>query len=487
MRTSLVVLSVVIFLLANPASGEDETEYFAVFIEGQKAGHGIHERKVAEGKVSTTETVNLIMNRAGVFVTVKTVETSVETTSGEALGFETTQDLAAMTVNIKGTLNKQGQIELTTTSAGGVQKNTLPWPSGALMAEGVRLLELKKGLAEGTTFTTKVFVPSMLSAFDAEIRVGPKRSVDLLGRVVALTEVTTIIKSGFGEITSTSFVDENLKAQKVIVPAAGITVEMVACAKEFALSDNNPVDLIEKLFVPSPVSLADAESAKSITYHLVPTGEEKLRIVSNDNQTVQPDGKGGLIVTVQPASAPAGVSFPYKGKDKRALEAMRPTRFLQSENKEIIALAREAVGETKDAAEAVKRIEKFVGRYIDEKNLSVGYASAAEIAQSKQGDCSEHAVLTAAMCRSVGIPAEVAMGMLYVSEFVGRENLFAGHAWAQAFVAGKWIGLDATGRGPRGFTNTHITLGAGSGSPEDFFELVTTIGNFRIDKVTVDK
>jgi len=83
---------------------------------------------------------------------------------------------------------------------------------------------------------------------------------------------------------------------------------------------------------------------------------------------------------------------------------MQPNRFLQSDNKQIIKLARRAIGGTKDAAGAVKKIEAFVGDYIENKSLSVGYASAVEVAASRQGDCTEHAVLVAAMCRAVGIP-----------------------------------------------------------------------------------
>jgi len=68
------------------------------------------------------------------------------------------------------------------------------------------------------------------------------------------------------------------------------------------------------------------------------------------------------------------------------------------------------------------RIEQFVGDHIDEKNLSIGYASALEVAQSKQGDCSEHAVLAAAICRAAGIPARVATGLVYVEEFMARKT-----------------------------------------------------------------
>ncbi len=166
-----------------------------------------------------------------------------------------------------------------------------------------------------------------------------------------------------------------------------------------------------------------------------------------------------------------------------------PTRFLQSDRKEIIELAHRAIADTKDAAEAVKRIEAFVAGYIENKNLSVGYATAAEVAASRQGDCTEFAVLTAAMCRAVGIPAQIVMGLAYVDEYSGLRDRFGGHAWVQAYIGNKWVGLDSafksTGRG--GYDAGHIALAIGDGAPEDFFNLVSTLGRFKIDRAIVNK
>jgi len=292
-----------------------------------------------------------------------------------------------------------------------------------------------------------------------------------------------------GEIVSTDYVDKGLRVQKNVTPMAGMQIEMIACTKEFALGKNDVFEMIDKMFLASPVPLDNLGSAQSITYHLSPTKETGSFIIpSNDNQSVQHLKNGTSIVTVKPVAAPAGVRFPYKGKDKTILEAMKPTRFLQSDHKEIIALAHRAVGSTKDAAEAVKKIEAFVAKYIEKKDLSVGYASAVEVADSRQGDCSEHAVLAAAMCRAVGIPAQMVVGIAYVDDFAGRQG-FGGHAWAQAYVDSKWVGLDAafkgTGRG--GYDAGHIALAVGNGEPADFFNLVTTLGRFKIDKVIVNR
>jgi hypothetical protein len=343
---------------------------------------------------------------------------------------------------------------------GAEQKSTIQWPQGAVMSEGLRLLTLKKGLKEGTQYSVKIFSAGIMQAVDTKISIGPEQNVDLLGRVVTLREVkTTLIMPGAGEIVSTGYVDRDLRMQKSIMPIAGMQVEMVACAREFALGQNDVLELIDKMFLASPEPLNNLASAKSITYHLSPVkGASDFTIPSNDNQKAQRQDNGKIMLKVKPVAAPKGAEFPYKGTDAAILEAMKPTRFLQSDNENVIDLARRAVGGTKDAAEAARKIEAFVGEYIENRSLSVGYASAAEVAASRQGDCSEFAVLTAAMCRAVGIPAQVVAGVAYVDDFLGNRG-FGGHAWTQVYIGDKWVGLDASfrGGGRGGYDATYST------------------------------
>ena len=465
-----------------------ETEYFAVFTEGKKIGHAIHSRAVTDGKVTTTEKVSMQVSRADAPVSMNTMETSIETTDGKPLGFEVVQDFGLMTMNVSGTVNEQGTVNMTVTSMGRTQKNTFEWPNGAVMADGLRLLSLKKGLKDGLEYSAKLFSPGGTRAIEAEIHIGPKRNIDLLGRVVTLTEVGTTLKlQRAGGIVSRSYIDGDLRIQKSIAPVMGMQIEMIACAKEFALGENDVLELVDKMFIASPEPLENIESAKSVNYHLRPTSQAaSLTIPSTDNQSVQQLGEGGVIVTVRSVAASAGVEFPYKGRDSGVLEAMEPTRFLQSDRREIIELANRAVGDTKDAAEAVKRIEAFVSEYIEDRSLSVGYASAAEVAASRVGDCSEFAVLAASMCRAVGIPARIVSGLVYVESFAGRDNMFGGHAWVEAYVGDKWIGLDAT-RSPKGFSPGHIALAIGNGEPVDFFGMVSTLGYFKIEKVIIEE
>ncbi len=470
----------------------DETEYYAVFMEGKKVGYVIQDRFVAEPNVITTMETDVTISRLGTSVTMKTLSKNIETTKGVPLAFESVQELGGAKAKTVGIIDANGMVNVTTTSMGVEQKSTFEWPDGALMAEGLRLLNLKYGLKEGAKYTAKMFESTMMQAFDNQIEIGSKKNIDLLGRIVSLTEVTTTMTMPLaGTMVTTTYVDDELRMQRSITPVIGIQLEIVACAKEFALGENDVFEMIDKMFVKSPTPLGNADSASAITYTLSPIDGTELIISSTDNQQLEQAENGKLILTVKPVGMPVGGTFPYRGDDEAIIEAMKPNRYLQSDHEEIIKLARKAVGRTKDAGVAARRIEAFVADFIEEKDLSVGYASAVEVARSKQGDCSEHAVLTAAMCRAVGIPAQMVTGIAYVDDWSGLQG-FGGHAWVQVYIGrktGKWVGLDpafkGTGRG--GYGPGHIALAVGNGEPADFMNLATTLGNFKIDDAKVEK
>jgi hypothetical protein len=83
------------------------------------------------------------------------------------------------------------------------------------------------------------------------------------------------------------------------------------------------------------------------------------------------------------------------------------------------------------------------------------FASALEVLRSRSGDCSEHAVLAAALCRAVGVPSRVVSGIVHAD---GR---FAYHMWIEVWAGGDWYALDPT-IGAGSVDATHIKLAASS-------------------------
>ena len=469
----------------NVPNDSNDVEYFALLMDGHKIGYAVEKRLVEEDIVTTSIEMKLTLSRVGITLSVTTESSSTETTDGKPLGFEIVQDLGLMATKTVGKINKDGKLIITS----GQDIKEMDWPEGALMSEGMRLLHYKTGLKEGTSYKAKMFEPSTLSAFDVEVNVGAKRQVDLLGRVVELTEIKTKATSDtVATLNADEYYDENMKLQKSVTPVIGMVIEQVACSKEFALGKNDVYEIVDKMFLASPEQIKNINAVKSITYHMTKTNPQAdLQFPVTDNQKVQKLSNGDVVLTIEKQELPKGVTIPYKGKDKDALEALKPSRYVESDEKIIKDLAKKAIGNTKDASEAARKIESFVADYIDDKNLSVGYASAAEVAKSKQGDCSEHAVLTAALCRAAGIPAQVASGVAYVSQWQDLSNGFGGHAWTRVYLGDKWYNIDAAfkGAGFGGYDPGHITLSFGNGNPEGFLNIVNTLGQFKIEKIDI--
>ena len=178
-----------------------------------------------------------------------------------------------------------------------------------------------------------------------------------------------------------------------------------------------------------------------------------------------------------------GNTCSYKGNEKSISAALQPSTYVQSNDEKIIKLARKIVKKCTDPYEAVKKIEAYVKKYINKKNLNVGYASALEVLENREGDCSEHAVLTTALCRAIGIPAKVATGFVYNSTSRGKKHEFVPHAWTLVYIDKKWINIDAAlGK----FGSGHILIEAGKGDPFEFLHLVNLLGNIEIVEMKIE-
>ncbi|OQY04385.1 MAG: hypothetical protein B6I25_07010 [Planctomycetales bacterium 4572_13] len=478
------VLAVCLFAITTSVSvAETETDYMAILMQGKKIGHAVHTRAVKDGKVTTTDQIAMTLGRGGQAVTITSQETHIETPDGKPLGFEMTLTTSGTEQKTVGTV-ANGKVTTTRQVMGQPQERTIDWPQGALLNEGLRLLQEKQGLKAGTSYTASVFRPDMMMALPAQVQVGEMKEIDLFGRPLNLTEVITTLSIQGQPITMTGYVDKEFKALKTLVPMMGMQMEMVACDKSFALSDVDSVDFLEKLSIASPVKLMNLHTIESVSYTLKPTTDKKLQLPVSPCQRVE-QSETEIIVTVTRLKPAKDIPLPYKGDDPNALDALKPTDYLQADNEKVIDLAKTAVKEAPDTAAAASQIEAFVDGYITQKDLSVGYASAAEVAETRQGDCSEHAVLAAAMCRAVGIPARIVCGVVYADSFLSKQSIFGGHMWVEVYIGDTWVGLDATRSEQGGFGLGHIALARGNGEPTDFFGLVNTLGCFEIEKITL--
>ena len=85
-----------------------------------------------------------------------------------------------------------------------------------------------------------------------------------------------------------------------------------------------------------------------------------------------------------------------------------------------------------------KQVTAFVFDWIRAKDLSVGFASALEVARNGQGDCTEHGVLAVALLRKLGVPARGVVGWAGLGETTGL------HFWVEVKLGQRWVPVDPT-------------------------------------------
>ncbi len=157
------------------------------------------------------------------------------------------------------------------------------------------------------------------------------------------------------------------------------------------------------------------------------------------------------------ANAPG---YPYDHPLDSAMQKyLKPEFLIESDDPKIRRKAEDIAGkDVADSWEAVKRLSRWVGTKI--KGAIPGGGSAIRTLEIKKGECGGHSRLLAAFCRSVGIPARLSIGCMYVPDNGG---FFGQHAWTEVFMGeAGWIPVDATIKEFDYIDSGHIRLGEGT-------------------------
>ena len=137
-----------------------------------------------------------------------------------------------------------------------------------------------------------------------------------------------------------------------------------------------------------------------------------------------------------------------------------------------------------DAPTPRLRAERLVRHVhaILEKKPTLSLPSALEVLKTRIGDCNEHTALYVAMARSLGLPARIAVGLVYL------RGAFYYHAWPEVWVEetrgrGLWLPVDPTlNQFPA--DATHVRLARGGLDRQA--AIVGLVGRARLDVLDVE-
>jgi len=249
----------------------------------------------------------------------------------------------------------------------------------------------------------------------------------------------------------------------------------------------NPPEVLARTLIPSPRPLKNPRTMRRARYRLIVLKGKLPDLPSGGVQTFTRGDKTRGVVRINLDGV--GANQPRTKKRRtRLVPRVKHSAMINGRDPLIRRLARRAVrGIGTDEKKRAEAMRRFVYRFIKKKDLGVGFASASQTARSARGDCTEHAVLLAALLRADGRPARIVSGLVYVPEFLGKKNVFVYHMWTQVYLAseGRWRDLDSALGVGSPFDAAHITLAVSdldTGTEDDFLgELYELYGNLRIE------
>ncbi|MEN6544715.1 MAG: transglutaminase-like domain-containing protein [Armatimonadia bacterium] len=226
--------------------------------------------------------------------------------------------------------------------------------------------------------------------------------------------------------------DEGVLLRQEVPGMMNMTLELAT--EEEALADLTPALLSSD--IPVTGQQPTATRLKQIRLRATaPAGSLQDAVPATRRQTVSVEGNGLLVDTVAEEPPLSSVQLPVKLPELQ--EYLRPTDLAQCADPGLVKQARQIIGPERNAWEAARKLTMWVYHKLNKVQSEPRPVSALEIVKMNSGDCTEHAILLAALAQAVGLPARVAAGLVYDG------GAYHYHAWNELYV-GRWVEMDAT-------------------------------------------
>ncbi len=505
----LAVLLTPMALFADDGGRIDR--WYSVLLEGQPVGW-MHTRVQTSNQpphappsIITATTLKIVVRRGQTNMQLSASSWFLETVNGRPLIARSRQKLGQMQIS-QVMCFRGDTVEWTRRQGDTYERRVVPYPRvpdhvshpqsarGWLTPTAIQRL-LAKRLAEGTRQISYWSLDPLVGVDPIETRIQVRglENVPVLGKVVPAVACDSTMSNVPG-ITTREYIDADgwmVKSVLAVIPGMKLTV--VEADKRLATAKVQPPELLASTLIRPNRPISQPRQLQSAVY--------ELTFAAGNKQSVRP---GPLTSGFQHAErhtdtrwrVVVDLSHPVGDDATEPSEAyLEATAMLNGQDPKIRQLLHESLVTgplDPTPAQRAETIRRFVHQYIQAKDLSVGLATASEVARTRQGDCTEHAVLLAAMLRAAHIPSRTVSGLIYVDRFLDRTGVFGYHMWTQAWLGdkttdrGRWVDLDAT-LGMRPFDAGHIALATSDmhdGSmANDLMVLVPVMGRLKINVI----
>ena len=457
--------------------------WYEVFLGESKVGYAHSTMKLEKGEVISQSTFIMSIKRAGVSIKIQSTEKTKESISGQILSFSGEMKMAGVPITKKGWVEGS---EIVVQEKQYLRETTKRYPlnpKGKMTWGLLKFLRENGFKEEGREIETQIYSADfgMAAPTKAKIKSFGECKIQINQKPVKVfrTEITLLTK--MGEMKTINWLDPEGFAVKTKMQMGGIPIEIKQSSQSQAKRSSEKTDFLFQTLL----SLAQGipENSKSVRFKIeILEGELSSIIPQSRNQKVTQIDDQNFIVDVK--AEKWSKNLKNKSSNKPIGQEFRlPNVMIDSEDKLIHQLAKQAGRGAKNIIDLSERLYSFAGKYIHRKNFSVGFATAGETARRREGDCTEHAVFLAALGRSMGIPTRVASGLVFMNEFQGKNNVMGFHMWTEFHIKGQWRSLDSA-LGKIGSHTERITFSVSSLKQDSLnelgFRIAQMIGNIKI-------
>jgi hypothetical protein len=452
-------------------------------LQGKKIGyaHRLVRRGLESGRevVRTDQLLHLSLRRGHDANQQEISETAVETPDGRLIRFEFRMDMGDKPLGESGEL-RGDRLEI---RVPGSPPATLAWKPGDGGPAAAEESLSRRPMQPGERRTLRVLDPAVNLMTEVEMTARDFESTPMPSGIRQLLRVEKVTRLPGGQKLpeETIWCDRTGEVLKTVVPGTGLELYRASKAEALETAGAGELDLLATARVTIDPPLSHPHQTRQVRY--------RIHLKNADPAALFTTGPTQAVRSIDPHTAEVTVYAIRPGRldgNRKALPDpptaadRRPNRLIQSDDPLVVKLAERAVGPEKDPWATAVALERFVRGYVTKKDFSQVFASAAEVARSREGDCTEHAVLLAALARARGIPARVAIGLVYLE---GSKAFFY-HMWTEVYIDGRWIPIDGTlGRG--GIGAAHLKLAQsnldGASALAAFLPVAQVFGQMQIE------
>jgi len=441
------VLLAAVALAGTAAAAPTTDSWDAVYLAGSKVGH-IHTfiepvKDRGQDFLRVRFEMRLSYKRLDDAVTIRMEYGTIETPEGEVIRLDTRTHASDQEIRVHGDVVK-GKMTLFLDGTGQRQQQTIDWGPDVRGPYAAEQSLARKPMNPGESRDLKMFMPDLNRVCDVKLTAKGLEEVKLGGgtsrNLLRVDQTTTLDGKARSEFDVTLWVDTAGQVLKSKSDSLGGLVTF-RTTKEGALTPDGSGASFDQLIhsvIKVTHKIPRPETSRDVRYRVGLKGDDPTQVLPADRrQSLTPGAaKGTAVLTVKTAG-------PNDGQpESEQVDAVytRPNAMVTSEDKQVVELARKAVGNATDPWEKSKRIVHWVSQNLRDKNFATGFAPASEVARNLSGDCTEHGVLVAAMCRAVDVPSRVVVGLVYADRLGG----FGYHLWNEVYVNRRWVAVDAS-------------------------------------------